>query len=292
MTNRYPIALTVDMEDTHHGIRVAARGSSLSDEVEWLLDCFGRHRVRATFFVLGELLESHADLVVAVADRGHEIGFHGGHHDFLQSTGPAAFRTTLSSYVPQLRALVQQDVTGFRAPFFSLTPGTEWCLEALGEAGFSYDASIYPGPNDRYGWPGAPRTPVRHAASGLTVFPVPLMHSWLPIAFSGGVYLRTLPWLAIRWAFRRQQRRGEPGMVYLHPWEIAEQLSWRRDARLRANVTRHLCRTRMRSRLEKILVEKRNQLMPMVEVISALPSPSAWHPGQRVEIDPPYSTPA
>ena len=278
------IALTCDLEDSHHGLGVAPEPSSFERDVDWILATFGELRVRATFFVLGEVAETHPAVVQWIASAGHEIGFHGATHRFLAAEGPQRFDASLADGVRRLEDLTGSAVRGFRAPFFSLGPDTQWCLEALARRGFRYDASLYPGRNDRYGWPGAPATPVVHGPTGIVLFPVPLLHPLLPIAFSGGAYLRILPWPLVQWGFRRNEHTGSPGMIYFHPWELTRELRWRRDASTRANLTRHLFRRRMRRRLVRLLTDAAPQLRCMGAVVEELDDPPVWTPSS---VEPP-----
>jgi hypothetical protein len=117
-----------------------------------------------------------------------------------------------------------------------------------------------------------------HGPTGIVLFPVPLLHPLLPIAFSGGAYLRILPWRLVQWGFRRYERTGAPGMIYFHPWELAEVLHWRHDASTRANVTRHLFRRRMRGRLVRMLTAIAPQLRSMGDVVEELAGPPIWTP--------------
>ena len=156
---------------------------------------------------------------------------------------------------------------GFRAPYFSLTPATPWALDLLARNGFVYDASVYPGRNDRYGWPGAPRCPARLGDTGPLVFLVPLLSPRLPIGFSGGAYVRILPELVVRWGMRRQHKAGTPGMmIYVRPWEIAPSLPSLRSGSLRAELTRHACRRRMRPRLTRLLATEQHRLGTMADL--------------------------
>ena len=275
------VALTVDVEDAHHGLDVQGRSSTLDNDVNWILDEFRKHELHGTFFVLGELLDSHANLIKKIASDGHEVGFHGARHRFLRDEGPVKFASGLRSSIPRLEDLTGSRVYGFRAPFFSIVPETAWCLDILASQSFEYDASIYPGRNDRYGWPGAPVSPVRYGTTGLVLFPVPLLHPKLPVGFSGGAYLRLLPHRFVEWGLRRAARLGQPGMVYVHPWEIAARLRWRNDARLRANLTRHLLRQRMRPQLTRLLASGEAKFGTMRSVIENLPSLPIWNPADN-----------
>ena len=45
-----------------------------------ILDTLARHGVRATFFVLGESVARHPDLMRRIIAEGHAVGIHGDHH--------------------------------------------------------------------------------------------------------------------------------------------------------------------------------------------------------------------
>jgi polysaccharide deacetylase family protein (PEP-CTERM system associated) len=278
MTTPPQIALTVDLEDVHHGLNVGKRASGFEQDVDWIMALFEQLNVRATFFVLGDILHDHPDLVRRIAAQGHEIGFHGSDHQFLQYVRPEDFARSLKEDVSELERLTGSRIRGFRAPFFSITAQTQWCLDILADQGFEYDASIYPAYNDRYGWPGAPTQPARHEPSGLILFPVPLLSKRVPVAFSGGAYLRMLPYGLVKWALQEQARLQQPGMIYFHPWEISPALPWRSDASLRANITRHALRPRMRSRLPQLLADMKARLSTMADVISGLGELPVWQP--------------
>lgn len=273
------VAMTVDLEEWNHGLRIDMRGEpQVEADTGWLLDLFAELGVRSTFFVLSQVVRDHPGLVRRLVEAGHEVGFHGHYHDFLVNVGPERFQESLREWVPRLEDLVQRPIEGFRAPFFSIGPKSAWALPMLEEAGFRYDASIYPGPNDRYGWPDAPKQPARLAGSELVLFPVPMLHGSLPIAFSGGAYLRMLPLWAVRWGLKRQFARGQSGMIYVHPWEVAETLPRPKDAHWRASLTRYPGRRFMRPRLRRLLSAERQRVRPMGEIVKSLDTIPEWQP--------------
>jgi len=52
-----------------------------------ILDCLVRYNVKATFFVLGNQVERHPDLLVRILADGHEIGIHGYDHSMRDFYG-------------------------------------------------------------------------------------------------------------------------------------------------------------------------------------------------------------
>lgn len=225
-------ALTVDVEEYFQvealaGVVSRDEWDRLESRVEWqtgrLLDLFAREDVRATFFTLGWVARRHPSLVRRIVAEGHELACHGDGHRMITQQSRAEFREDIAAAKKTLEDIGGVAVEGYRAPTFSVVQETLWALDELREAGFRYDASIFPIRHDRYGIPDAPRWPHRidvGAGAGMVEFP----SSTLRVAgrnfpVGGGGYLRLLPMAYTRAAIRSILREG-PAMVYLHPWEI------------------------------------------------------------------------
>jgi polysaccharide deacetylase family protein (PEP-CTERM system associated) len=225
-------ACTIDVEDYY---QVSAfdrlvprsswpeRASRVEASTETLLGIMAARGVRGTFFVLGSVADRHPQLVKRLAAGGHEIACHSQAHRLVYQLTPEEFRADLRQSRDTLEQLAGAAVRAYRAPSFSITPRSLWALEALAEAGFTVDSSIYPVAHDRYGMPGAPTAPYRIAtpAGTLIEFPpttVPLLGWTAPVA--GGGYFRLFPFGFTNWACRRVAGLGRPVNLYLHPWEF------------------------------------------------------------------------
>src|SRR4051812_31211122 len=68
-----------------------------------LLDLFGKHKVEATFFVLGWVAERFPALVKEIENRGHEVASHGYSHRLLTMMTPEEFRSDLQRSLDILR---------------------------------------------------------------------------------------------------------------------------------------------------------------------------------------------
>jgi polysaccharide deacetylase family protein (PEP-CTERM system associated) len=113
---------------------------------------------------------------------------------------------------------------GYRAPSWSLSDKIPWAFEMLADMGFEYDSSIFPIKHDLYGMPRGPRSIFRMKFDNDSyLYEVPastfrLLGKNFPIA--GGGYLRHMPYWYTRAVIRHLNRRGQPAVVYVHPWEI------------------------------------------------------------------------
>ena len=213
-------AFSVDMEDWYQGLELPLSAwrnfeQRLEKGLHVLLGLLDTAGVSATFFVLGRVAETHPHLVRAVHASGHEIGSHGYQHERIDSLDPALFREQETRTKGLLEDLTGESVTGFRAPFFSVSRGSLWALEVLAALGYRYDCSISPVVTWRYGIQGAPEGIYDIDGLGLTEFPVSTWSLFGRRMASGGAFFRIFP---SRWTQRPFLRR-RPGMFYIHPWE-------------------------------------------------------------------------
>lgn len=229
---RAPDIITVDVEEWFHGHNYLDhvppeswdnQESRVEQGTGLCLDLLDRHDVKATFFILGWTAERHPEVVREVLARGHEVGCHSFSHPVIYQMNREEFRADCLRALETLAACGADDVRGFRAPSFSITPRVHQYLEVLEEVGFTYDSSIFPVRHPRYGQPGSPRRPFRlgENPAGLIEIPMP---TWRflgqNVPYSGGGYLRLLPWPAFKTLRGLARRQGVPCITYLHPWEL------------------------------------------------------------------------
>ena len=219
--------------------------SRLEQGLDAVLGMASTAGVKGTFFVLGWIAKRHPHLVRRISEAGHELGCHSLEHRLIYLMDEAGFRRDLR----EARAAIE-DASGagcfvYRAPSFSVTRSSLWALRVLAEEGIRTDSSIYPVVHDRYGIPGAPRSPYRPLKDHPTFveFP-PSTVRWLGLTLpcAGGGYLRLYPSSVTHAAIRRiREREGQPAVVYVHPWEFdpdqpSAQAPWLARARHRVGL--------------------------------------------------------
>ncbi|RME84397.1 MAG: DUF3473 domain-containing protein, partial [Caldilineae bacterium] len=231
-------ALSIDLESYWHAelLRRHVDRSRADDRVLPatlpLLDLLAEREVRATFFIVGELIEQYPALIRRIAREGHEIACHTYTHRPLWELSERDFGIELERFREALgRVLPGVTPRGFRAPTFSLVPTTAWALGVLARNGYAYDSSVFPIRTPLYGVPGCPARPYRPAPNLIDHDPAAPIWEWPmtvwrigPIALPvcGGFYLRVLPMPLILLGLKRAARRS-PVVVYLHPWELDDQ---------------------------------------------------------------------
>lgn len=190
-----------------------------------LLELFASLDRRATLFFLGDFARHHPGLVKRAAAAGHEIASHGNMHERLHRLAPDTLQQDLADSRKILEDLAGAPVLGFRAPTWSVTRQTAWALDVIAEAGFAYDASIFPVHHPWYGVPDAPDRPffVRGRDNGpcmLELPPLTLQLEQYRLAVAGGGYFRLLPLALMKWGLRQAARDKRPAILYFHPWEF------------------------------------------------------------------------
>lgn len=85
------------------------------------LDLLDELGVRATFFVLGSMVERAPALARELAGRGHEVGVHGWDHRSLALRGPVSTRRQITRTVATVRRRVGVDPVWWRPPYGVLT---------------------------------------------------------------------------------------------------------------------------------------------------------------------------
>jgi polysaccharide deacetylase family protein (PEP-CTERM system associated) len=232
-TNPIRNALTIDVEDYFHVSAFAGQigpsdwgrfESRVERNTQRLLDILDEHECKATFFVLGWVAEKYSPLVREIAARGHEVACHGYSHQLIYEQTPEVFQRETRHAKALLEDIVQAPVYGYRAASFSITSRSKWAFEVLAELGFVYDSSVFPIHHDRYGLPDTCHHPHRLTLSGhrtLVEFPLSTVgFSTYRFPVGGGGYFRLYPYQLTRWLLGSINRRGEPFVFYLHPWEI------------------------------------------------------------------------
>jgi polysaccharide deacetylase family protein (PEP-CTERM system associated) len=227
-------ALTFDIEDWFHLVEIEAVAdpnlwptlpSLVEAQTQWILQTLAESNVKATFFVLGWVADRHPRLVKQIAEHGHELASHSYWHRKVYDLEPEEFRDDLRRSIEAIESAGGKKVLGFRAPSFSIIPGSEWAFDVLHELGLKYDASLFPAPRGHGGYP-CPQQPHQFTAAPsrqpMPELPMSVMQfAGRRFAFSGGGYLRVLPQWMIRKGFSQLHAKGLPVVVYLHPRDFA-----------------------------------------------------------------------
>ena len=223
-------ALTIDVEDYFQVSAFAPhiarsewsqRECRVERNVNCILEMLAETDTKATFFTLGWIAERYPELVRHIVREGHELASHGYGHERASDQTEAAFFSDIQLAKIVLEDLVDSEVTGYRAPSFSIGSGNLWAFDCLARAGYRYSSSVYPIRHDHYGMPDSPRF-AYEVRPGLMEIPITTLRLFSRnLPSSGGGYFRLLPYAWSRWMLSRvNSHEKQSGVFYFHPWEI------------------------------------------------------------------------
>jgi len=231
-----PNLLTFDIEgfveSSHDSMHVPEKYVSEQLEAEEIeintleiLSVLAESNQKATFFILGRIARDMPRLVKQIADDGHEIGCHSFHHRRLFQFQEREVRQFLSDAKRYLEDSSGKPVIGFRAPDFSIGKQNLWVFDVLRDLSFRYDSSVVSTSlHDVYGIPGFPSAPFV-LPNGLIEIPISTVKVFgLGLPVGGGGYLRLYPLFLTEFLLTLTNRKGIPGVVYLHPFEMAKRV--------------------------------------------------------------------
>ena len=230
----------------------------VSDNVLRVLDLFAEAEVKATFFTLGWVAQRHPALLRRIAAGGHEIASHGWDHARVHALGRANFAADIARARKVLEDIAGVQVTGYRAPSFSIDQRTPWAYMELAEQGYAYSSSVAPVAHDHYGWREAPRFAFNPLPwSPLVEIPVTTaMLGGRRVAAGGGGFFRVLPYAFSRWAIRQVNRQdGRPAVFYFHPWEVDPDQPRVPNAPMRSRLRHYTNLERMAGKLKELVHE-------------------------------------
>jgi peptidoglycan/xylan/chitin deacetylase (PgdA/CDA1 family) len=116
-----------------------------------LLDLLAAHHIQATFFVIGENVAEHPEIVARAAREGHEIGNHSWSHPNFGKMSDDNVRSQLRRTDDAIRSATGNRPTLMRPPYGSITPREKrWIHDEFGYQIILWDVDPYdwkrPGP--------------------------------------------------------------------------------------------------------------------------------------------------
>ena len=249
------ICFTVDMEDWYQGIGLPFEQWNQYEKRikighDKLLNLLQKHKTKATYFILGKVIEEFPELVQQVKDEGHELACHTYSHPFLYEITPDEFRKEIQK-CKELIIPFQSGYNGFRAPYFSIDNRNLWALDILKEEGFEYDSSIFPGSTARTGIAGFKKE-IHTLENGLREFPISNFKVTKFDFGVGGAYFRILPYQY----FKRKLKellKERPAVFYIHPWELDENHPHLKGLSRRIQYTHYYNLKNTENKLDKLL---------------------------------------
>ena len=224
--------LGIDFEDWFHPELIQKSISNNKEPkvingIYKILELLRQKETKATFFVVGELLEYKPELLDLILENEHEIAFHTMKHTRIDSLD---MKEKFDDEIRIFNKLTNGKSKGFRAPSFSLNSDSSWVIDVLEKNDYVYDSSVVPAKTNLYGIPNADNKPYKITRKNLEndsmegkILEFPLLITKFlgkKIPAAGGFYLRTLPSRIIENAIKSYEKNDIPGVFYIHSWEL------------------------------------------------------------------------
>jgi len=224
--------MSVDLEDYFCDLPFSEWSryeSRIIETTNVLLELFDKHKVKATFFVVGYIAEKFPNLIKEIYEKGHEIASHSYSHPDLRKISKDEFERDLLKSLQISERITGEKVLGFRAPLFSINHNNFWVYDIL-RKNLKYDSSIFPVKSSLYGFPNAPREiyhpsldDVTKKDDSQTFVEIPpstyrIFKFNIPIA--GGFYFRFFPYFFLKRGFAKNIKNNIPVMFYIHPKDL------------------------------------------------------------------------
>lgn len=219
---------SVDLEDWYHleylkKYNLEQKNYFVS-EVIHLLDYLDSKKVKITFFILGELVNIHSELIKEISNRGHEIAIHGWDHELLKNKSDDLFVKQISKAKNALEKLHSKNVIGYRAPCFSMNNQK---FDLLKKLDIKYDSSYIKFTNHPY-YGTLDISDFKliedhiYKKNGIYEFELPTIkffNKLLPI--SGGGYFRMLNLKISKILIKSHFKKNNNFIFYTHPFELS-----------------------------------------------------------------------
>ncbi|WP_201337289.1 MULTISPECIES: DUF3473 domain-containing protein [unclassified Nitratiruptor] len=232
---KYPIWLTIDVEeveDANFGItpKHPLQINYAAIINEWIVFC-QKHNISSTAFVLGSFAKKYPHIIKTLHKYGHEIACHGLRHELVYNLPFDEWKRETQDAKKILEDTIGQEVIGYRAPSWSM-PFEKKYYEALVASGFRFTSTYFPFKTYMYGNSIDKKSPFVITTPGGTITEIPLLKNIIP--FSGGFYMRVLPFFLIQRLFANLINQGHKPIIYTHPYELLPHLftRFRKDVKL------------------------------------------------------------
>lgn len=230
MTRKKYAVFTMDVEtfaDTEcinsSGLQVDVDLMDGFDEYMQILD---RHDIKSTLFTVGDLAPKIADQLQPHLAKGHRLALHSYTHVAPMTVPLEQFREKTHQAKARLKELFGVDVTGFRAPCFSMDKDR---LDVLQELGFQYDSSHLDFSRARH-TVEIDLQDFKQLRNGIfrkdDFFEFGLSKErvlGMRFPISGGGYVRLSPWGFVKALIRHYVLHNDYYVFYLHPFELTKQ---------------------------------------------------------------------
>jgi peptidoglycan/xylan/chitin deacetylase (PgdA/CDA1 family) len=226
-TNKTAV-FTIDVEEWYHleyfKNSNCDRKKSVMDGLHTFIKIIDKHNIKASFFIVGELIQTLKKTIKKLDIEGHDIGLHSYYHKRPVVQNINEFIKDTKDTLSEMKSILPNNSFGYRSPCFAIDRER---LDEVIKLGIQYDASKITQKEhplyvnlDLDGFEKEERD--IYKKDFFKVFEVStIKFLGVNIPIAGGGYLRIIPWPIYIWLLKKYLKESTFINFFIHPFELS-----------------------------------------------------------------------
>jgi peptidoglycan/xylan/chitin deacetylase (PgdA/CDA1 family) len=226
-TNKIAV-FSIDVEEWYHleyfKNSKTDKKKSVMDGLHTFIKIVDKHNIKASFFIVGELIQTLKKTIKKLDIEGHDIGLHSYFHKRPVVQNINEFIKDTKDTLSEMKSILPNNSFGYRSPCFAIDRER---LDEVIKLGIQYDASKITQKEhplyvnlDLDGFEKQERD--IYKKDFFKVFEVStIKFLGVNIPIAGGGYLRIIPWPIYIWLLKKYLKESTFINFFIHPFELS-----------------------------------------------------------------------
>jgi len=226
-TNKTAV-FSIDVEEWYHLDNFknsdTDKSKSVMDGLHTFIKIVDKHDIKASFFIVGELIKTLKKTIKNLDIEGHDIGLHSYFHKRPVVQNINEFIKDTKDTLSEMKSILPNNSFGYRSPCFAIDRER---LDEVIKLGIQYDASKITQKEhplyvnlDLDGFEKQERD--IYKKDFFKVFEVStIKFLGVNIPIAGGGYLRIIPWPIYIWLLKKYLKESTFINFFIHPFELS-----------------------------------------------------------------------
>ena len=226
-TNKTAV-FTIDVEEWYHleyfKNSNTDKKKSVIDGLHTFIKIIDKHNIKASFFIVGELIQTLKKTIKNLDIQGHDIGLHSYFHKRPVVQNINEFIKDTKDTISEMKSILPNNSFGYRSPCFAIDRER---LDEVIKLGIQYDASKITQKEhplyvnlDLDGFDKQEKDIYKKGFFKVfEVSTIKILGVNIPIA--GGGYLRIIPWPLYIWLLKKYLKKAKFINFFIHPFELS-----------------------------------------------------------------------
>ena len=219
---------SIDVEEWYHleyfKNSKTDRKKSVMDGLNTFIKIIDKHNIKASFFIVGELIKTLTNRILDLDKKGHDVGLHSYYHKRPIEQNINEFIKDTKDTISEMKAILPNNSFGYRSPCFAIDRKR---LNEIIDLGIKYDASKITQKEhplyvnlDLDGFEKLEKD--IYKKNSFKVFEVStIKFLGVNIPIAGGGYLRIIPWSLYIWLLKKYLKKSTFINFFIHPFELS-----------------------------------------------------------------------